>query len=79
MSSLSKEQRTGEIAALRGKMKANPALHVELLAALTKTFRDHGIVIDKGVIPDLIVALPEEVSNTLAEVVVLPGGTNCGL
>lgn len=33
---LSKEERIGEIAALRGKLKADPSLHVEVLVAITR-------------------------------------------
>ncbi len=57
MSQLSKEQRKGEVTALRSKMKANPCLHVEVLAALIRTFREHGIDIDSAVISDMTIAL----------------------
>jgi hypothetical protein len=43
---LTKEQRKGEIARLRGKIKANPALQVEVLAALVSAFRQNGVTID---------------------------------
>jgi hypothetical protein len=78
MSDLTKEQRKGEIAALRARIKANPALHVEVLAALVGAFRQNGITIDGRVVADLTIALPEEVTNEMTNVV-LPGGTNCGL
>lgn len=76
MSDLTKEQRKGEITALRARMKANPSLHVEVLAALVSTFRANGITIDGRVVSDLTIGLPEEVTNEMTNVV-LPGGTNC--
>ena len=77
MTSLSKAERAGEIASIRGKIKANPTLQVELLAAVTKTLREHGIRVDNRVVSDIAIALPEEITNELANVVILPGGTNC--
>jgi hypothetical protein len=73
---LSKERRLGEIVALRIKMKTNTALREDLISAIEGAFKKHKIKVDPGVRSDLIIAIPDEVSGQLSNVV-LPGGTNC--
>lgn len=73
---LSREQRIGEIVALRTKLKANPALRQEIQQSIADIFKKHGIRSDPDLGPDLIFAIPEEVADALADVI-LPGGTNC--
>lgn len=73
---LSKEQRLGEIMALRTKMKSTTSLRVQVLAAVSDVYAKHGIKIDDTMLTDLSLAIPEELKNDLG-VVVLPGGTNC--
>ena len=73
---LSKEQRLGEIVALRTKMRSNPELRTELNDAVRGVLENKGITLDPSISPDLIFAIPEEISDALSAVV-LPGGTNC--
>ncbi|MGO7634186.1 hypothetical protein [Rhizobium leguminosarum] len=73
---LSSEQRIGEIVALRTKLKVNPSVRKELHAAMSAVLSKHGINYDPELSPELIFALPEEVADALADVI-LPGGTNC--
>lgn len=73
---LTAEQRLGEIIALRTKMKSVTALRVQLLGAISEIYGRHGIKIEDEILPDLTLAIPEELQNEL-EAVILPGGTNC--
>lgn len=73
---LTAEQRLGEILALRAKLKSTTALRVQVLAAVSEIYGRHGVAIDDDMLADLTIAIPEELQNTLAEVI-LPGGTNC--
>ena len=73
---LTKEQRLGEIVALRTKMRTMPELRSELNDAVRDVLAGNGIKLDPGISPDLIFAIPEEISDALSAVV-LPGGTNC--
>lgn len=73
---LSSAQRIGEIVAIRTKLKTNKALKDRINKAVSDAFSDHGIVIDPALSPDLIFALPEELADSLSNVI-LPGGTNC--
>lgn len=73
---LTKEQRLGEIVALRTKMRVMPELRAELNTAIITVLKGKGIVLDPGLSPDLIFAIPEEITDALGEVI-LPGGTNC--
>ena len=73
---LTKEQRLGEIVALRTKMRTMPELRTELNAAVVAVLKGKGIVLDPGISPDLIFAIPEEITDALGGVI-LPGGTNC--
>lgn len=77
MSDLDKAARIGEITAVRANIKANPALHIELLAAIVRTLREHGVHPDKRIVSDLTVAVSDELTSELKKEVVLPGGTNC--
>ncbi len=77
MSELDKKIRIGEITAVRTKIRANPALHIELLAAISKTLREHGVYPDSRIVADISLALPDEITQELDIAVVLPGGTNC--
>lgn len=71
---LSKEARIGEIASVRTKIRANLALHIELLAAITKTLREHGITPNEQIVGDLTLALSDEITQELDTLVDLPGG-----
>ncbi|MEY9772084.1 hypothetical protein ABIA14_004425 [Sinorhizobium fredii] len=73
---LTKEQRVGEIVALRTKLKVNPDIRKELNDAMTAVLSKNGIRYDAELSPELIFALPEEVADALSDVI-LPGGTNC--
>lgn len=73
---LTKEQRIGEIVALRTKLKVQPALRREIHDAVTAVLSKQGIKLDPDISPELIFALPEEVADMLSDVI-LPGGTNC--
>lgn len=73
---LTKEQRLGEIVALRTKLRTKPELRGELSNAVSETLAKNGIQLDPDISPELIFALPEEISDALSQVV-LPGGTNC--
>jgi hypothetical protein len=73
---MSKEQRLGEIIALRTKMKSMTALRLQVLAAIAEIYKQHGIEIEDSILSDLAIAIPEELKNDLG-VVILPGGTNC--
>jgi hypothetical protein len=75
--SLDKQSRIGEIASIRARIKANPALHVELLAAISKTLREHGVQPDKRILSEIALAVPDEITAALGGEVILPGGTNC--
>lgn len=77
MAEFGKAERIGEITAVRAKVKANPALHVELLAAIIRTLREHGVKPDDRIISHLWIAIPEELTDEFAKMVDLPGGTNC--
>lgn len=77
MAKFDKAARIGEITSVRARIKANPALHVELIAAITRTLREHGVRPDDRIVSELWVALPDELTNEFANVVTLPGGTNC--
>lgn len=77
MSEMNKSARIGEISSTRTKVRSNPALQIELLAAISATLRNHGVVPDPRVVSELCLALPEEVTQQLDMAVVLPGGTNC--
>ena len=74
---LSKNERKGELTAIRTKIKGSTTLRIELLASVIGVLRNHGISVDDRVVSDLIIALPEEVMHEMKEVI-LPGGTNCG-
>ncbi|RVE88357.1 hypothetical protein [Sinorhizobium meliloti] len=73
---LSPEQRIGEIVALRTKLKVNPSLRNEINNSIGEILKKQGISLDPDLRPDLIFAIPEEVADALADVI-LPGGTNC--
>jgi hypothetical protein len=45
---------------LRVKMRMNNRLHLEVLAALSKTFRDNGQKVSDNLLRSLVFAVPEE-------------------
>lgn len=45
---------------LRVKMQMNNRLHLEVLAALSKTFRDNGARVSDNLLRSLVFAVPEE-------------------
>lgn len=45
---------------LRVKMQMNSRLHLEVLAALSKTFRDNGEKVSDGFLRSVVFAVPEE-------------------
>ena len=65
-----------DIAAVRLHVKTNPRLAVELLAAISKTFREYGVELSDDVIATLALAGAHELAAGLS-VPILPGGTNC--
>ena len=65
-----------EMAELRLKLKTNPMFSIELLGAISKVCREHGVTLSDGLLGRLILAKNDEVTHAL-HVPVLPGGTNC--
>ena len=45
---------------LRVRMQMNNRLHLEVLAALSKTFRDNGEKVSDGLLRSIVFAVPEE-------------------
>jgi hypothetical protein len=76
MAELSPSERLGEVAALRAKVKSNASALSRLHTAITDALSSVGITIDPRIGNNIIIALPEEISDNLNNVI-LPGGTNC--
>lgn len=69
-------ERLGEIAGIRAKLKSDSGALAALKHAIGHALKDHGIESEAGVIDSIVIALPEELSDNLNNVI-LPGGTNC--
>lgn len=76
MTTLNDSERLGEIAAIRSKLKSNPQALSVLNSAVADALSNAGIKVDAAISSSLIIALPEELSENLNNVI-LPGGTNC--
>lgn len=76
MAELTREQRLGEIAALRIKIKTNSVLRQDVSSAIIDALKKHGITLTSELQSDIILALSDEIDGQLSDVV-LPGGTNC--
>jgi hypothetical protein len=76
MPALSASERLGEIASLRAKLKTNDKARSALTIALRGAFSEANITLDPSIESSLIIAIPEELSENLNNVI-LPGGTNC--
>ncbi|AXF13529.1 hypothetical protein CUJ87_03145 [Paraburkholderia caledonica] len=63
-------------AILRTNMRTNVRYRFELLAAISKVSRDHGIDVDNETIGNLVLVDASEIEKALAGPD-LPGGTNC--
>ncbi|WP_347138871.1 hypothetical protein [Paracoccus sp. SSK6] len=73
---LSENERKGEIAAIRAKLKSKPGSMEALNDAIHTSLSAQGINIDNGLNGGFVIALPEELADNLNQVT-LPGGTNC--
>lgn len=71
---MQQNERKGEITSLRTKIKESSILRIELLAAVIGVLRNHNIALDESIVTDLVIAIPEEITNEMMGVV-LPGGT----
>ncbi|MBP2559200.1 3-oxoacyl-ACP reductase-like protein [Neorhizobium galegae] len=76
MTTLNDSERLGEIAAIRARLKSNPQALSALNSAVSDVFSANGIEVDGSISSSLVIALPEELSENLNQVI-LPGGTNC--
>jgi hypothetical protein len=69
-----KQERLQQIQKIRGMVRANPVLRLELLAALSKLFRDFDVQYDPRVLTHVVLAVNVEVLGDIApEIIVDPG------
>lgn len=75
MNSFDEGLRIGEIVGIRSKLRSNNKANREVREAIRGALSANGIECS-GVMHQVIIAVEDELNNSLNEVI-LPGGTNC--
>jgi hypothetical protein len=65
-----------DISYIRAHLKTNGRFRLELMAAVSKICRDHGVEVTDDTLSGITLARSEELNSTLS-VPILPGGINC--